>query len=101
MRLPGTKDARDLGVEGAHAAWRGSRAWLLLEWVGKEGIVAQYETPMLPHLQERMTMTLGLMRGTIHRCMKFNQEMYVTRGLIKVMFEGEVSRGGGEEAGIA
>lgn len=28
-------------------------------------------------------MTLGLMRGTIHRCMKFNQEMYVTRGLIK------------------
>ncbi|XP_051026659.1 coiled-coil domain-containing protein 105 [Acomys russatus] len=34
-------------------------------------------------LKERMTMTLGLMRGTIHRCMKFNQEMYVTRGLIK------------------
>ncbi|XP_071068874.1 tektin-like protein 1 isoform X2 [Dasypus novemcinctus] len=34
-------------------------------------------------LKERMNMTLGLMRGTIHRCMKFNQEMYVTRGLIK------------------
>lgn len=29
-------------------------------------------------------MTLGLMRGTIHRCTKFNQEMYITRGLIKV-----------------
>ncbi|XP_076978018.1 tektin-like protein 1 [Tamandua tetradactyla] len=34
-------------------------------------------------LQERMNMTLGLMRGTIHRCTKFNQEMYITRGLIK------------------
>ncbi|XP_048196638.1 LOW QUALITY PROTEIN: coiled-coil domain-containing protein 105-like [Perognathus longimembris pacificus] len=34
-------------------------------------------------LKERMNMTLGLMRGTIHRCNKFNQEMYVTRGLIK------------------
>lgn len=28
-------------------------------------------------------MTLGLMRGTIHRCTKFNQEMYITRGFIK------------------
>ncbi|XP_008067828.1 coiled-coil domain-containing protein 105 [Carlito syrichta] len=34
-------------------------------------------------LKERMNMTLGLMRGTIHRCTKFNQEMYITRGLIK------------------
>lgn len=34
-------------------------------------------------LKERMNMSLGLMRGTIHRCTKFNQEMYVTRGLIK------------------
>lgn len=33
-----------------------------------------------------MNMTLGLMRGTIHRCTKFNQEMYITRGLIKVCF---------------
>lgn len=49
--------------------------------------MAQNETLVLPNLQERMTMTLGLMRGTIHRCMKFNQEMYVTRGLIKVQFE--------------
>ncbi|KAI5758879.1 CCDC105-like protein [Gulo gulo luscus] len=34
-------------------------------------------------LKERMNMTLGLMRGTIHRCTKFSQEMYITRGLIK------------------
>lgn len=34
-------------------------------------------------LMERMNMTLGLMRGTIHRCTKFNQEMYITRDLIK------------------
>ncbi|KAM4888616.1 tektin-like protein 1 [Thomomys bottae] len=34
-------------------------------------------------LKEQMNMTLGLMRGTIHRCHKFNQEMYVTHGLIK------------------
>ncbi|KAI6055056.1 coiled-coil domain-containing protein 105 [Marmota monax] len=34
-------------------------------------------------LKERINMTLGLMRGTIHRCTKFNQEMDVTRGLIK------------------
>ncbi|XP_036137496.1 coiled-coil domain-containing protein 105 [Molossus molossus] len=34
-------------------------------------------------LKEKMNMTLGLMRGTIHRCTKFNQEMYITRGLIK------------------
>uniref|UniRef100_A0A8C5K377 Tektin like 1 n=1 Tax=Jaculus jaculus TaxID=51337 RepID=A0A8C5K377_JACJA len=34
-------------------------------------------------LKERLNMTLGLMRGTIHQCTKFNQEMYVTRGLIK------------------
>ncbi|XP_007956774.1 coiled-coil domain-containing protein 105 [Orycteropus afer afer] len=34
-------------------------------------------------LKERMHMTLGLMRGTINRCTKFNQEMYTTRGLIK------------------
>ncbi|XP_059551139.1 tektin-like protein 1 isoform X1 [Myotis daubentonii] len=34
-------------------------------------------------LKERMNMTVGLMRGTIHRCTKFNQEMYITRGLIK------------------
>ncbi|XP_054434780.1 tektin-like protein 1 [Pteronotus mesoamericanus] len=34
-------------------------------------------------LKERMNMTLGLMRGTIHRCQKFSQEMYVTRGLMK------------------
>nr|XP_031294101.1 coiled-coil domain-containing protein 105 [Camelus dromedarius] len=32
---------------------------------------------------ERMNMTLGLMRGTVHRCTKFNQEMYITRDLIK------------------
>lgn len=89
MQLSGTEDARDLGVEGAHTAWLGSGEWLLLEWLGKEGTVAQNETPVPPNLQERMTMTLGLMRGTIHRCMKFNQEMYVTRGLIKVRFEGE------------
>lgn len=29
-------------------------------------------------------MTLGLMRGTIHRCTKFSHEMFVTSGLIKV-----------------
>ncbi|XP_052499753.1 coiled-coil domain-containing protein 105 [Budorcas taxicolor] len=34
-------------------------------------------------LKDRLNMTLGLMRGTIHRCTKFNQEMYITRGLIK------------------
>uniref|UniRef100_A0A8C9PGU1 Coiled-coil domain containing 105 n=1 Tax=Spermophilus dauricus TaxID=99837 RepID=A0A8C9PGU1_SPEDA len=34
-------------------------------------------------LKERINMTLGLMRGTIHRCTKFSQEMDVTRGLIK------------------
>uniref|UniRef100_A0A8C6RB34 Tektin like 1 n=1 Tax=Nannospalax galili TaxID=1026970 RepID=A0A8C6RB34_NANGA len=34
-------------------------------------------------LKERINMTLGLMRGTIHRYQKFNQEMSVTRGLIK------------------
>ncbi|KAM6168022.1 tektin-like protein 1 [Erethizon dorsatum] len=34
-------------------------------------------------LKEKMNMTLGLIRGTIHRCTKFNQEMYVTCGLIK------------------
>ncbi|KAF6092748.1 coiled-coil domain containing 105 [Phyllostomus discolor] len=34
-------------------------------------------------LKERMNMTLGLMRGTIHRCKKFNQEMYVTNDLVK------------------
>lgn len=49
-------------------------------------------------------MTVGLMRGTIHRCTKFNQEMYITRGLIKVRFGG--AGGGavrvcGEEAGDA
>ncbi|XP_021106052.1 coiled-coil domain-containing protein 105 isoform X2 [Heterocephalus glaber] len=34
-------------------------------------------------LKERMNLSLGLMRGTIHRCAKFNQEMYITCGLIK------------------
>ncbi|KAM5309728.1 tektin-like protein 1 [Glossophaga mutica] len=34
-------------------------------------------------LKERMNMTLGLMRGTIHRCKKFNQEMYITHDLVK------------------
>ncbi|XP_003275891.1 coiled-coil domain-containing protein 105 [Nomascus leucogenys] len=34
-------------------------------------------------LKERLNMTLGLMRGTIHRCTKYNQEMYTTHGLIK------------------
>nr|XP_006218394.1 coiled-coil domain-containing protein 105 [Vicugna pacos] len=34
-------------------------------------------------LKEKMNMTLGLMRGTVHRCTKFNQEMYITRDLIK------------------
>ncbi|XP_006877566.1 PREDICTED: coiled-coil domain-containing protein 105 [Chrysochloris asiatica] len=34
-------------------------------------------------LKERMNMSLGLMRGTINRCTKFNQEMYITRGIIK------------------
>lgn len=33
-----------------------------------------------------MNMTLGLMRRTIHRCTKFNQEMYITHGLTKVWF---------------
>lgn len=61
---------------------------------GEEGTVAPLETSVFPHLQERMTMTLGLMRGTIHRCMKFNQEMYVTRGLIKVRFEREFYKKG-------
>lgn len=37
-----------------------------------------------PLAQERMNMALGLMRGTIHRCTKFNHEMYITRDLIKV-----------------
>lgn len=89
MRHPVTEDAGDLGAEGAHTVWLGSRGWLLLEWVGTEGTVAQDQTPVLPCLQEKMTMTLGLMRGTLHRCMKFNQEMYVTRGIIKVKSEGE------------
>lgn len=43
-------------------------------------------------------MTLGLMRGTIHRCTKFNQEMYITRGLIKVWFGGGVHGAGAEGA---
>ncbi|TEA31208.1 hypothetical protein DBR06_SOUSAS14010183 [Sousa chinensis] len=34
-------------------------------------------------LKDRLNMTLGLMRATIHRCTKFNQEMCVTRGLVK------------------
>ncbi|XP_042526566.1 coiled-coil domain-containing protein 105 [Dipodomys spectabilis] len=34
-------------------------------------------------LKERINMTLGLMRGTIHRCTKFSQEMYMTCGIIK------------------
>ncbi|XP_069351487.1 tektin-like protein 1 [Eulemur rufifrons] len=34
-------------------------------------------------LKERLNMSVGLMRGTIHRCTKFQQEMYITRGLIK------------------
>nr|XP_023422519.1 LOW QUALITY PROTEIN: coiled-coil domain-containing protein 105 [Cavia porcellus] len=34
-------------------------------------------------LKEKMNMTLGLMRGTIHRCTKFSHEMFVTSGLIK------------------
>ncbi|XP_017719064.1 PREDICTED: coiled-coil domain-containing protein 105 isoform X2 [Rhinopithecus bieti] len=34
-------------------------------------------------LKERLNMTLGLMRGTILRCTKYNQEMYTTHGLIK------------------
>ncbi|XP_002761875.3 tektin-like protein 1 [Callithrix jacchus] len=34
-------------------------------------------------LKERLNMTLGLMRGTIHRCTKYNQEMHTTCGLIK------------------
>lgn len=43
-------------------------------------------------------MSLGLMRGTIHRYTKFNQEMYITRGLIKVC-RGAGACGGG--AGVA
>lgn len=42
-----------------------------------------------------MNMTSGLMRGTIHRCKKFNQEMYITHGLVKVRFG---RRACGEEA---
>lgn len=38
-------------------------------------------------------MTLGLMRGTIHRCTKFSQEMYITRGLIKVCWGARVCGG--------
>uniref|UniRef100_A0A8D1WS69 Coiled-coil domain-containing protein 105 n=1 Tax=Sus scrofa TaxID=9823 RepID=A0A8D1WS69_PIG len=34
-------------------------------------------------LKDKMNMTLGLMRRTIHRCTKFNQEMYITHGLTK------------------
>ncbi|XP_055975626.1 tektin-like protein 1 [Sorex fumeus] len=34
-------------------------------------------------LKERLTMAYGLMRGTIHRCTKFNHEMSITHGLIK------------------
>ncbi|XP_020140068.2 tektin-like protein 1 [Microcebus murinus] len=34
-------------------------------------------------LKERLNISVGLMRGTIHRCTKFQQEMYTTRGLIK------------------
>ncbi|XP_003796658.1 coiled-coil domain-containing protein 105 [Otolemur garnettii] len=34
-------------------------------------------------LKERLNMSVGLMRGTIHRCTKFKQEMHITRGLIK------------------
>ncbi|XP_037360292.1 coiled-coil domain-containing protein 105 [Talpa occidentalis] len=34
-------------------------------------------------LKEKMNMALGLMRGTIHRCTKFSQEMHITGGLIK------------------
>lgn len=45
-------------------------------------------------------MTLGLMRGTIHRCMKFNQEMYITRGLIKVWFGGGVHGDGAKGARV-
>lgn len=53
--------------------------------------------PVLPPTQDRLNMTLGLMRATIHRCTKFNQEMCVTRGLVKVRFGkrvcGDAARG--------
>ncbi|KAF6305910.1 coiled-coil domain containing 105 [Rhinolophus ferrumequinum] len=34
-------------------------------------------------LKERMNMALGVMRGTIHRCTRYNHEMYITSDLIK------------------
>lgn len=65
---------------------------------GREGTGSQCDPPALPPTQERMNMTLGLMRGTIHRCKKFNQEMYITHDLVKVRFGRRVY---GEEAGDA
>ncbi|XP_032121784.1 coiled-coil domain-containing protein 105 [Sapajus apella] len=45
-------------------------------------------------LKERLNMTLGLMRGTIHRCTKYSQEMHTTCGLIKgPLWKGHVEAG--------
>ena len=52
----------------------------------ERGQEADVILPVLPPTQDMLNMTLGLMRGTIHRCTKFNQEMYITRGLVKVWF---------------
>ncbi|KAG8517270.1 Coiled-coil domain-containing protein 105 [Galemys pyrenaicus] len=63
-----------VGREGA-GSWRvDSRAGGRLESRGS----SHY-----PPTQEKMNMALGLMRGTINRCTKFNHEMHITRGLIK------------------
>lgn len=65
----------------------------------EKGTGNQRYPPALPCPQERLTMTLGLMRGTIHRCTKYNQEMYTTHGLIKVRFGVRAFGGGGRGAG--
>lgn len=71
-----------LVVCGRRLGW--TRADYREKDAGAEESGSQCDPSVLPPTQERMNMTLGLMRGTIHRCMKFSQEMYITRGLIKV-----------------
>ncbi|VTJ52892.1 Hypothetical predicted protein [Marmota monax] len=78
------RETLELKVHAASAAGRWQLRW---GWkssaVGGGGTESKLDPASIPHPQERINMTLGLMRGTIHRCTKFNQEMDVTRGLIK------------------
>ncbi|KAB0395105.1 hypothetical protein E2I00_005716 [Balaenoptera physalus] len=77
-----------VGPAGAAPSWR-LESRMLWYRGGRRGTQeergqeADVILPVLPPTQDRLNMTLGLMRGTIHRCTKFNQEMYITRGLVK------------------